>query len=361
VGMVAITALVTAGCGGGQPDWTTRPVPRGIDTLNDVVCPSTTQCYAVGRYGTAGPGSIIGSSDGGDQWKLLMTAPEIQFSAIACPKSSTCIVGGEKKSLLPDEVPEAFVTTNDGVHWSSEAIPPLLGGVGGVACASVNVCLVIGGAAIARTTNGGMTWVSKSYPPDLASIDSVVCPTRSFCIVGGSSQGTASPGDSVGSPGSAVDLVSHDAGATWSRAVVAAPFVRTAGGDVSAATLGAISCSDARQCVGVIPSYLASSAGTGSLITTSDAGRTWRRGSTGVGWAISCVKTFCASVGFHTSTNDHLVGDAFISTDGGVNWSPSTIHTNQILTAVSCSSSPRCVAVGGNLPGAKSSVILTYP
>jgi len=43
-----------------------------------------------------------------------------------------------------------------------------------------------------------------------------------------------------------------------------------------------------------------------------------------------------------------------------VNWRPSSIPTRLIPTAVSCTSSTHCVAVGGNLPKAKSAVIMTY-
>ena len=59
----------------GMAMWTARAVPRGVDTLNDVVCPSAAHCYAIGGDGTTGPGSIIGSADGGDRWRSLMTAP----------------------------------------------------------------------------------------------------------------------------------------------------------------------------------------------------------------------------------------------------------------------------------------------
>jgi hypothetical protein len=340
---IAVAALLTTGCSSRQAEWTTRAAPEGIATLNGVACPSTTWCYAVGQYGAPGRSAIIVSSDGGHQWKVLLTT-RIQLLTIACSDPSTCIVGGHKSSGVP-EMPEAFMTTDDGAHWSSTAIPAIYG-VDGTACASVNVCFIIGMDGIARTTNGGMTWVSEGIPHGFASIDSVACPTRSFCIIGGSSPGTASPGSSV-------DSVSHDAGTTWSSPFVAAGPVHSGGG-LALSALGAISCYDARHCVGVITS--GTTLATGSPVTTSDGGRTWKRGSTTVGWAVSCVRNFCASVGGATTP---FIGDAFVSTDGGVDWSPSTISTSEVLLNVSCPSSSHCVAI--TIPTRKSAVILTYP
>jgi len=341
---LALVALVVTGCGQGLPTWSTRTVPNGINMLNDVVCPSTTQCYAVGGDGTAGPGSIIGSSDGGDHWQLLMTTPQVQLLAIACSDSGTCVVGGEANSTFAAEKPQVFLTRDHGAHWSRETLPPL-GGVDGAACSSVTVCLIIGGRAIARTTNGGMTWVTERTPTDLAEIDSVACPTRSFCIVGGT-------GSSPSLPGPSANSVSQDAGATWSKAVVVSGPIHTGGGNVVESGLGAVSCSGPQNCVGVSQSPTFASLGNGSPSVTSDGGSEWTRGSGTVGGALSCIANLCVSVGGRWRGPDttylNLVGAAYVSTDGGVDWSRSRIPTRRVLTAVSCPSSTHCVAVGGD-------------
>jgi photosystem II stability/assembly factor-like uncharacterized protein len=364
-GIFSAASASSAAGTAGRPTWTTRVVPSGVDTLNDVACPSASRCYAVGGHGTTGPGSIIGSSDGGDHWKALMTTPEAaQLLAIACPKPSTCVVAGERPATGPNgqpaaevsstpltEHPVAFLTTDGGSHWSNETLPKV-GGVDGAACVSVNVCLVIGYAeGIARTTNGGRTWVMEKTPRRFDGINSVSCPTRSFCILGGTGTGSNS---SV--PPSA-DSVSQDAGATWSRAVVVAGPVRVQGGSIDATALGALSCSSSRHCVGLIGGTTATTFFAGSPMVTSDGGRTWTRESRRVGWADSCVGNFCISVGGDLQP---LAADAFVSTDGGAHWSPSSIRTRLIPTAVSCTSSTHCVAVGGNFPMAKSAVIVTY-
>jgi hypothetical protein len=335
--------------------------------LNAVACPSSTQCYALGstsgRHGPAGPGFIIGSSDGGDRWKLLMTTPKILVSGISCPASGTCVVGGASSNPTSafTNISEAFVTKNSGLSWSAQTLPPLYG-VGGVACASVNVCLVIGPGGIARTTNGGMSWVPESAPRGFYAndtIDSVACPTSSFCIIGGEGSAPAPTANNPLPLPPSVDSVSHDSGATWTKAAfVAGPF-RTGPESSSPPALSSISCSDSRHCVGLITTVASfpSTFGTEAPIVTEDAGRSWRRESTRVGWAVSCVKNSCVSVGGHFR-DPTTGGYAFTSTDGGVNWSQSNTQTNQILTSVSCPSPTHCVAVGGILPTAKSAVIM---
>jgi len=145
--------------------------------------------------------------------------------------------------------------------------------------------------------------------------------------------------------------VSLDGGATWSSAV-------DAGGPSG---LGPVSCSDAQHCVGLIGSDATNSYGVGTPAVTSDGGSTWTQASTTVGQAVSCLPGFCVSVGgrWQSATNTYP-GDAYLSTDGWLSWSPMSVPTTESLTAVTCLSSVDCVAVGGSYPSATTGVILTY-
>jgi hypothetical protein len=376
--LLVVPESFSAAGAAGEATWTARAVPRGVDTLGDVVCPSATHCYVLGGNGTTGPGSIIGSADGGDHWQSLMTAPEgVQLAAIACPTPSRCLVVGEinpprttEQSAVevnsPPPTPptlEAFSTTDDGAHWSSETLPNGIFGVESAVCASIKVCLVIGEVGIDRTTNGGTTWLMEKMPSRFFLLGPAACPTRSFCIIGGTGGHTSS------GVAASVASDSQDAGATWSKAVVAAGPTHSKGGSINSTSLGALSCSSAQHCVGLVGDGSPSGFGAGSPVVTSDAGGTWTRGSSSVGWAESCVKNFCMSVGGHVrplvGSAFVTTGDAFVSTDGGVHWRPSSIPTHLIPThliptAVSCTSATHCVAVGGNIPKAKSAVIMTY-
>ena len=342
---IALSATTTTSVSSVQAAWTLRALPVGVGILNDVDCPSATRCYAVGGRSGDGPGWIISSTDSGSSWQLLQTSLQGQFSAVSCPTTSVCVVVGGGTGLARVEI-----TTDGGGHWSDESAPPGFSGLTDVACSSSVTCVAAGvtnntgvQAAVARTTDGGKTWKSVSPPGGIESIDVVTCQSGPFCLMGGASQGAACCNSSMVSQ-------SHDAGASWAPGVVAG---RSAG-------LVDVSCSDAQQCVGVIGSGGTNTAGLGFPIVTSDGGSTWAKGSSTVGSAVSCVTRFCVSVGgmWQPSTNTYP-GRAYLSTNGGTDWSPLSIATSQILNAVTCISPYECVAVGGTA-GGTSGVIFTY-
>jgi len=327
--------------------WTARSVPAGVGLLNDVTCPSATQCYAVGGANSySGPGWIIASTDGGVSWTLADSAPQATFSAIACSTTTRCIaVGGGMPTAQGNApmVPYVVLTTDGGQHWSPATLPPEVGAVSDVACASTSICVAVG-SAVARTGDGGATWTLASSPQGLSYIISVTCPTASFCIIGG-----AGPGPGSSSP--SMSSVSHDGGLSWSAATVAS----------GPSGLGKISCSNAQNCEGIVGSDATDRAGSGSPLVTSDGGNSWKRVQYGVGAAVSCVGSFCISVGaMFQSATDTFPGDAFVSNDGGLDWTSMAVATPGLLNGVACTSSTSCVAVGGAFPNGTDGTIMTY-
>jgi len=312
------------------------------------------RCYAVGgqEYG-AGPGSIIASLNGGHSWQVLETTPGSWFAAIACPTATDCtVVGGRGNGDF--DSPVILSTTDGGEHWTDGEQPGQMDSLLDVACPSLRTCVAVGpllpvspttfnASGIARTTDAGATWTVENAPTGMASLDAVTCPTRSFCVIGGSG-----PGPGATSP--SMDAVSENAGASWAAGVVA-------GGPSG---LAEISCTDARDCVGLIGSDATDTYGTASAIVTSDGGLTWTKPSKSVGGAVSCVETLCVSVGgLYQSSTMTFPADAFLSTDGGRNWSPMRVTTSDSFTAAACTSTAHCVAVGGSYDDS-SSVIATY-
>jgi hypothetical protein len=126
--------------------------------------------------------------------------------------------------------------------------------------------------------------------------------------------------------------------------------------------LGPIACIDVQHCVGLIGSDATDSYGADLPTTTSDGGATWTAGSSTIGQAVSCVNAFCVSVGGRWAglPSDTFPGDAYVSTDAGVLWTPSSVSTPDSFTSVACVSDVRCVAVGGNFPGVGPGIIMTY-
>ena len=324
--------------------WSEQTVPSGVGYLQSVTCPTAADCYAVGskEYGS-GPGWIVASSDGGDNWQLLDTTPAMGLAAVTCPNAQTCIaVGGSL--AVSGTVPDALVTTDGGHVWSKVTVPAQVGGLSDIACMSTTRCITVGGgSAMALTTDGGRTWTTENLPSGFATVDSVTCPTSAFCLLGGSG-----PGPGATSP--SMDSVTHNGGASWSAAAVV-------GG---ASTLGHVSCSNATDCVGIIASDATDTYGTGTPIVTTDGASTWQPVSTTVGGSVSCVQHFCVSAGATYQAARGFRAAAFVSTDGGLQWTPMSVSASQGLEAVTCHSSADCLAVGGNFPANTTAMILTY-
>ena len=300
------------------------------------------------EYGP-GPGWIIGSSDGGNDWRLLVTTPQTWYASIACPTTTTCLTVGGAGGAGQTNDPVVLVTTDAGEHWSHQAVPPQVGALFGIACPSSDTCLAVPG--IARTTNGGVTWSVENTPTGFGSgsLDSVTCPTSSFCVLGGSGPGAG--------PTPALASVSHDAGASWSTAV-------SVGGSTG---LGPISCTDTQHCVGLVEGDATNSYGTALPTVTADGGTTWREGSPTIGQAVSCVAAFCVSVGglwtgtvANASDTNTYPADVFVSTDSGADWVKMQISDPYSLTAVTCLSTVDCIAVGGDFPNPGPGVIMNY-
>ena len=327
-----------------RASWTTRVAPPGVGILNDVVCPSVSHCYAVGGsspYGT-GPGSIIASTDGGITWKTLDVTPDIWLASIACPSSTNCIAaGGTAGSGGETNAPVVLVTTDGGQVWSQTKLPAEEGGLLDIACPSAGTCIAVG-SGLARTTDGGTTWSVESDPKGFSTVDAVTCPTSSSCLLGGAG---LHPPPTSGS----LSSVSHDAGATWSAAVMAGGFVG----------LFAASCTGVEHCVGLLGSDATNSYGTGDPVVTFDGGTTWRQGSRVVGQSVSCIGSTCISVGADSVGPTSAPATAFVSTDSGLHWSPMSISSAQSLDAVTCPTATDCIAVGGTFPGGPASLIVT--
>ncbi len=319
-------------------------MPTGVEDLQGVACPDTTDCYAVGSGPDAsGPGWVVARTDGGRQWQLLDTVHGIGLTTIACPTSQSCIAGGG--SLAGSGlVAEALVTSDGGRSWTTVPMPTQVGEPIDIACASALRCIGVGGgSAMALTADGGGTWAAESLPSGLRSADSVTCPTATSCIVGDAGPGPGSSAPSMGA-------LSHDGGTTWSAAAVV-------GGS---SALGDVSCGGTTHCVGLIASDATDSAGTGTPIVTTDGATSWQHVATTVGGSVSCLPGVCVSVGASSQENGGFRPVAEESTDGGLHWRsmPMEVPSAGVLGAVSCPALLDCIAVGGDFPADTTALIL---
>lgn len=377
--------------------WTRVSLPGAKvgEYLSGVSCPTTTTCMAVGgstayqlsgdkwkrstiRGGTAnqvacarvGRCVAVGSTEAesypvwafaSDTWKRTLITPEAgtfgDLGAVSCPTVTRCVaVGTASVDCGPCGETYGVAVSLTGGKWTLTDVAD--GGAAGVACTSPTACTVVGYATYAITEPGqeypdiyplaavaqlsGTTWSAPTIPavpgPGDAGFSGVSCVSAASCVAVGNYEAELyDPTE---------PLVATDSASGWS----ALPLVLPAG--VASASLDAVSCVPS-LCVAVGAEALAN--GThGPFVEELVAGE-WTpvdvptvSGSTDdTLTAVSCTSTAsCVAVGFANGVG------ALVLTLQGSTWSatsaplPAGTVGSFGLRGVACSSSASCVAVG---------------
>jgi hypothetical protein len=326
------------------------------NALNAVSCRSARQCLAVGNY-TASTGSTgpLAEAWNGRAWSVQRTpAPAgAQYSYLdgaACPSVSVCLAVG---STVNGDTTRTLAEQWNGRTWSIKPAPPPAGsvqsGLSGIWCRSARACLAVGddtGAVVTRTlaeTWTGSAWSVTPTPGraqvQASELSALSCTAPGHCVAVGSYT------DLSGT----FPLTELWNGKAWS--IVPAPS--PAG--TSAASLNAVSCVTADNCVAVGSFFN----GTGTL-TLAEAwnGKHWSIAKTpnGAGAqasilsAVSCPASgHCTAVGLYATS---AVTDTLAETWNGTAWRISKTpnpagSSNTTLSGVSCPAVNTCIAVGG--------------
>ncbi len=340
----SITTTSTTSSGGANqsnaPDF---PIVGGYEPgfggFNDVDCPTTTTCVAVGADDNGG-GLASWSNDGGSDWtsqNLPSGTPALD--TVTCSNSSTCIAVGQG----------AIVSTSDtGSNWTLSRPPVANTTLIGVTCVGPTLCLSVGvtpqvgkayAGEILRSINAGGTWTEDTLPAGTGGINDIVCPSATQCIAVGTSI-----------------LESIDAGITWT--------VETVPGGTQA--LRSVSCSSSTMCVAIGPNVQGTfdpSAPAAAVVTT-DGGLTWGQlqfppDTASLDLTTCSSGSDCFAAG--ASTEPGQVAPFVESTDGGSTWTavPSSSSQLEMIAGLSCMKSTTCAAVGRQTGGQPSSATTT--
>lgn len=298
------------------------------------------------------------------QGSLVTTTlpPRVQaLRAVACPTARRCWAVGSSRATSSSPAGPAIESTSDGgATWSAEPVPPTVGYLSAIACASTRSCTAVGQVgvtgegpgAVLTTSNGGTTWTLQPVPTGTTDVTAVDCRVGGRCTALGVVTGQ-------------VTTIAPSSG-MW-----------TAGGSVPAgpAVATALSCTDGTHCWATASQAVDVGHVTGVVAATSDGGATWtlQHVPTGTGAlrGIDCVPgpsaavgASCVAVGTTTtvlSGGRGGLGVVLTSGNGGRTWTSAPVSpTAADLLAVSCTAGP-CVAVGTSVDSAPASgvVVLT--
>ena len=331
--------------------WTMATPQGGVSVASGISCATVMRCVAVGSgiAGDANPTPAIDTTDnGGVTWSgFSPTTPASTnasggLEAVSCGTPTTCMaVGGGIGPRGGSGVGVVFTTTDGGLTWRGKPSPPGMGGLEGVSCVGSLHCVLNGSdptAAVslsAVTANGGLSWATRTVAVGIGGLQAVSCPASLQCVA-------------VGTDASTTYVVrTTDGGKSWSAQTMA-------GGVVG---LSAVSCGSPRDCVAVgfqtVPGQLESGALEGAVVTTADGGATWdvQVLPNGVGYlsAVSCPSALrCLALGDAAGVNQAIV---LSTVNGGVTWAaPVALPMTSAVEGVSCASTTYCVAVGEKYP-----------
>lgn len=162
---------------GGRGAWTfTNIDPSQPSGITGVSCPSTVFCAAVE------PGAVFTSSAPTDGYSLLTRTqlPPIPVNHISCPSTSLCVAYGNSSSIVTSTDPTASPST-----WTAAVIDPG-SELTALSCPSVSLCVAgdPNGNVLTSTnpTGGSSAWTLAHIPGLQFGFSSISCPSTSLCV-----------------------------------------------------------------------------------------------------------------------------------------------------------------------------------
>ncbi len=178
--------------------WTNTPtgLPPGTGDLQGVSCPTPRSCVAVGSRGSA---TLIEDGSGG-QWHVMSspngpTTSWSTLSGVSCSRATACLaVGSYDVSKAVGTVP--FSVASHGTAWSVVPIQrPSSGELKAVACRTSRSCVAVGvtfqapdGANLVETTAASGLVPAPAHDPAATQpgLAGVSCPAPARCVAVGS-------------------------------------------------------------------------------------------------------------------------------------------------------------------------------
>lgn len=340
--------------------WTivTSPSPSATaNSLNGVSCVSNTSCVAVGYYHSNKlvAQTLVESWDG-SQWSVV-PSPDVthqrdnDLNAVSCISETSCVAVGFYYSKTASRT---LIESWNGTSWTRVPSPnrgKSDNRLEGVSCAATTTCEAVGFSVSKhgkpqRTLTeswNGTTWTvipspnGSSFNNDLHSVS---CSSATSCMAVGAFDGTET-----------TTLAESFDGTSWSLA----PAANRPGSLLD--ELISVSCVSSTFCQAV-GDDISGTTGNYETLAASWDGSGWTLGSTPNAGSqnslsgVSCASTTsCTAVGYDVNFIGGLnIDQTLIASWDGTSWtqssSPNQGTGNNVLSAVSCTSSSSCDATG---------------
>ena len=332
--------------------WTVQsvPAPAGASgsLLDGVSCVSASACMAVGWYALGSTGNHLPFAEqwDGTSW-TLETVPDPAGSnltslyAVSCTAAGACTAVGSYES---SNGLTGLVERWDGSSWAIQAMPNLPGSSPvefyGVSCAASTACTAVGGSDLGPVAEGwnGQTWTIQTAAPG-GELRAVACTSPTACTAVGNVEAST--------------LAERWSGTAWAPQVTPNPPGNN--------QLPGVNCATRTACTAVgwyQPNMSSSPSPTGSAFAEGWNGSSWTLQNIANPAGASASALY--GVSCHAAGACTAVGDSYYPANStfltlaerwtGSSWTtespPNPGSFEDALSAVSCTSSTTCTAVG---------------
>jgi photosystem II stability/assembly factor-like uncharacterized protein len=161
----------------GGKTWTRHSTPGGVP-LGPVTCPSTRDCYAIFNVTSAVPTNeetfLYSSVNGGATWEDVLSAPRgvISLDNVSCPATTTCVAVGDGYTPRAGGYGTWYglseLTSTSGRHWAQTTVTRPHALLADSCPVETRDCIAGGetggGAVLLRSANDGASWTSEPLP-----------------------------------------------------------------------------------------------------------------------------------------------------------------------------------------------------
>jgi hypothetical protein len=366
-----LLAMLTPGIANASTGWQiiASPDPGGgssgvsLNVFSGVSCTSASSCEAVGTYSGATTGGTLAAHWNGTSWEVQTTAADTGnlfslFEGVKCVTSAACTaVGFTEDDSTGTSTPKTTLAERwNGTAWSVQPTPNPAGTtisqLTAVACTTTTNCIAVGvsdNQPLAEHWNGS-SWALQAVPAVSGGrLVAISCTSASACTaVGGSSPGA---------------LILRWNGASWKTQTATTPSGSTGIG------FSGVKCTSGSLCTAVgSAAYVQAGVYYQKTLAERWNGTSWKVQSTPnpaeSGFlphdsltAISCTSTSaCTAVG---DRDFSTLAEHWNGTSWKVQPTPDVVGELNSLLGVSCTAATTCMAVGEYDGGTGSSPVFT--
>jgi hypothetical protein len=366
--VVALAVALLPATASASTGWVIQPTPNPaccggegfFNTFQAVSCISANDCTATGNFWDLSAAGTEAEHWDGTSWQIEPTpnpatnptanGPNAELRGVKCVSDAFCIAAGEYTNTAG--VMQTLAERWNGTAWSIVVTPNPAGAttsqLNAVACTTVTNCIAVGYYQNSASTNlplaerwNGISWAIQSVPATTGGrLRGVSCTSASACTAVGF----------AGSNG----LADRWNGTAWKTQAVPKPT------GAKSIQLNGVKCTSGTVCTAAgSGTYSASPGNVVKTLAERWSGSAWKNqpiptpspsgdGGTDVLTAISCTSSSaCTAVGYYE--NNQVLEDTLAEAWNGTAWTIQSTPNNDAdnsLLGVACTTTAICEAVG---------------